>query len=509
MTKRLMNPLVLVLAGLAFSLMACTLSSSSGSKTVGSAQNASPIAAAATWTPFPTMTPFMTNTPANTATPQPTSTPTRTNSGSSGSPYTQPVVYYTVSLPAPYPACSVVPSGGYEVNIRQAPSTGSAIVGRLGAASWINVAQAVNGWYQVSYPGTPVHGGWISGSVVALTQPCTCGPSCIVPQPPPAQCTAVLLQSTTLYSGPGTSFPTMGQVTGGGTYAVLARSSAFWYKIAVPGYPLPGLTTVGWVPQTLVSLAASCHVLPVEDPPPPQQETCMLTTLQSSYLYTGPGTGYEQVTNIAAGQKMPVAARSSGGWYKVYLQTFAPSEGVWIDGSVVTLSGNCQALPVEDPPPPQAQCTATVIQAANLYEGPSPEYALLRQAAAGEVLPVDARSSDFWYRVNPEHHTTPPDFWINGAYVTLSASCHALSVIDPPPPPQDACTATALQEAQVYSGPSADSDPLATIPAGSQFKALQRSVNEWYRLDHPVSPQGAWVDGALIQVEGVCASLPQ
>jgi uncharacterized protein YgiM (DUF1202 family) len=588
--NRLDKRFALILIGLIWLLAACTMSAN-GDNTpqsdAGSVNHPAPLDIAATVTPLPTA--FKTLVPTITPPFQQSSTPARVAT-------TAPVVVvqqppatpvYTVSLPAPYPPCSVYPAGAYDVNIRQSASTNSAIVGRLKQASWVQVAGLYNGWYQVSYPGTPVHGGWISSSVAWLTQPCVCGPACVVPAPTPyptqsTVCTGTVLRTTSLFAGPSRDYAIVTQVAGADVFQVFTRSSNFWYKLNI-GAP----SLVGWIDGSLISLSSACRPLPIEDPPPPPQQGCSATTRQQatvyegpgiayreivqiaagatygavirssnnwykvgitspetgwidgaqltlagrcdtlpvqdppaqtclataytlSDVYTGPGPEYPWVTQIASGTALPVLALSNNRWFKLDLPTFAPGAGVWISETVVTLSGDCRNVPVENPPP--AGCTATTIQSVNIYDGPGSAYGVVGTSPAGTVHPVSARSSTYWYKVTPLHFTPPPDFWIEGSALELSANCHALNVEDPslpnPIPQPQTCVATAIQETQLYSGPGADTDLIATMLLGDSYVVVARSASNWLRFEYSSSPTGAWVDGGFVTLAGACDALP-
>jgi hypothetical protein len=73
-------------------------------------------------------------------------------------------------------ACAITPTSGEGVNIRQAPTKDSALLGGLLRGAWV-VASGVNQtgtWFQISAPGTPADGGWITRQNVALRRGCSC-----------------------------------------------------------------------------------------------------------------------------------------------------------------------------------------------------------------------------------------------------------------------------------------------------------------------------------------------
>jgi hypothetical protein len=76
-----------------------------------------------------------------------------------------------------FPAgCAITPNADPGVNIRSAPTRNSELLGGLLTGSWV-VASGVNEtgtWFQISAPGTPVDGGWITRQNVKLRTGCTC-----------------------------------------------------------------------------------------------------------------------------------------------------------------------------------------------------------------------------------------------------------------------------------------------------------------------------------------------
>ncbi len=83
---------------------------------------------------------------------------------------------YLIRQDGPPAACAITPTEGQGVNIRQSPTKDSALLGGLLRGAWV-VAQGINqagSWFQISAPGTPVDGGWITRQNVAIHRGCTC-----------------------------------------------------------------------------------------------------------------------------------------------------------------------------------------------------------------------------------------------------------------------------------------------------------------------------------------------
>jgi hypothetical protein len=225
-----------------------------------------------------------TQTPRPTSTPAPTATATRAapgNTGGTGSTGNNNAVY-SVRQPVPAPACGVI-ANSVAVNVRNGGGTNYSIVGVLPTNNWLRATRVdVNGWYQVSAPGTPVDFGWISGGFVTLQQPCACtGSACsatvVTPAQPPGRATATQppppgVCSLSSISG---DVPVLRQPNGGSevwgvlgndTYAVLAgRTANGWYAFDPAALQAPnvGVWRLRWVRSDAgVETHGDCSTLP-------------------------------------------------------------------------------------------------------------------------------------------------------------------------------------------------------------------------------------------------------
>ncbi len=290
-------------------------------------------------TPIVNVTPSVTVAASSTAAPTATITtaapaPTRTTASNSSS-------AYLVNLPAPFPACSVSPTGDYTVNIRASADTSAAVVGVLNQASWVKVDWHNNGWYRIDYPDTPVDNLWISDGPVTLNQPCICTPDCISNFTQPQNACFV-----TNSSGENAAiFNEPGLVTGefiarfpmGASMEVLAFSTGGWIKVR---FDVPN--SVGWVVGKGMTVGTvGCDQIPIEEVAPVR--ACQVTNISSEpvTIYTQPDGDY--FGRFPVNEHMYAVAKRGADWYKIYVAAF--SNYGWVRTTDTSTNGNCAALP--------------------------------------------------------------------------------------------------------------------------------------------------------------------
>jgi uncharacterized protein YgiM (DUF1202 family) len=297
-----------------------------------------------------------------TSTPQPTTTPMPTTRPIS-IPISAPKVF-VINQRAPYPVCSLVPSGSFDVNIRQSPSTSGAVIGTLPTGTWVSASQFVNGWYQISLSGTVVDGGWVSSTVTSLTPTCTCGPHCAglmaTVEGAPVCTLTIVSEIANIYSGPAHSFPVIGQARIWDQFTVAENTSGgWWYRVHYP----QGQSA--WFSYSDIMMGAGCRVspcapncpteIPQNTPPPPPELLCTVTINQQATLHVGPGPNYTILAQVAAGETFTVLGRSADyGWFNIAYPAILPGNG-WVERSMVTLALACppdlDSLPMFTPPP--------------------------------------------------------------------------------------------------------------------------------------------------------------
>jgi hypothetical protein len=249
-----------------------------------------------------------------------------------------------VNLSAPYPACSVVPAGDYTVNIRKNPNTNGDIVGTLNKAAWVKVASSTNGWYMIDYPGTPVHQMWVSGEAIRLTQPCSCGPTCVpqtsavgvaTPIPATGTCSAINRSSEPqpIYGRPDNTTPFIARMAPNTPFFVVSKTAG-WYAVYIQA-----LTSIGWVSDSTAVLQGACElILSDHIVPPPSTCTVTNTTGSTSGVFPRPDASAPLMARMPPNEPFTVISKSPG-WYAVFVAALT-SVG-WVQESAVTANGVC------------------------------------------------------------------------------------------------------------------------------------------------------------------------
>jgi hypothetical protein len=221
-------------------------------------------------------------------------------------------------------------------------------LGVLPANNWVLASRIEpGGWYQISYAGTVVHGGWISSTVANLEQPCSCGPNncSVVNQPPPVTFTPQptnTLPPENCYIMPlsaGDSVPVFYQpsVDSGmwdrlpsGGVLVAGRTNDGWYGLG----PLNGqaaavgIYTLRWVRSDakITLTGAACGMLKTIDVSYPPPSGCSVSPLnisnipiysQHSFDIAAVGTLSSGSSALAVGQTPPNYYGAPNGWYAI------------------------------------------------------------------------------------------------------------------------------------------------------------------------------------------------
>lgn len=309
------------------SAAACSLSMTPATAEPTATTIASVPTSTATVTASPTATLTNTPLPTNTSVPA-TSTP----------------VFRLVQAP-PVAVCGLMPTVD-AANIRSGAGMNFPIQGVLPAGSWVMARNvSAGGWYQISAPGTVVNGGWISGTVVGLQQPCVCGPNNCTPNfPPPTAQQPVLPQIGVVGlkpSGAGQCVITAGAwklavySAPMGLPPVIAELSAkaglptFEYnsgRYAVNFSTETQLYT-GWINANEVTLEGDCAPLI-----PPTVCSVQPSVGRVIDVYAEPSRDAKIISNLNERYHVPFLSFNADGWFSVNLGFIgsgwiAPNEG--------------------------------------------------------------------------------------------------------------------------------------------------------------------------------------
>ncbi len=251
-------------------------------------------------------------------------------------PNLDPNLFYAGN-PQPYPSdgCYVYTAGNFNVNIRSAQSETSERLGQLYANSWLPVDFFINGWFGVDLPNTPIDGAYISNGPVRLSATCICDEFSCQKSQLISTCEITTHSNNTktlIYTEPANWSTVVGELTHGTVYTATGTSTSGWYQ----------LYNGGWVPANYLKILSpdACRNAPKIPYSGPLLDCDLVnTTDEIATIRVEPdGEYYGRFRN---GLSLGIIKRE-GDWYQLYVPAFE-SAG-WVDGSAMTLSGNCDSF---------------------------------------------------------------------------------------------------------------------------------------------------------------------
>jgi uncharacterized protein YraI len=145
---------------------------------------------------------------------------------------------------------------------------------------------------------------------------------------------------------------------------------------------------------------------------------------------------------------------------------------------------------------PAFPATGTVLNNANLRDGPGTNFSRAGAAAAGQTVTVaECNSACDWYRLDNGN-------WIASFLVRLRTDARTPVAAEPTTRQATVNRATAANTANLRSGPGTNFTLVGQAVAGQELDISARNeAGDWYRLDN-----GAWIAGFL--VNGAPRDLP-
>ncbi|MFZ5648050.1 MAG: SH3 domain-containing protein [Bacillota bacterium] len=204
------------------------------------------------------------------------------------------------------------------VNLRAAPGTDSAIVGKAAKGERLEILSKQGDWYRVIKNGTD---SWVAGWLVEVSRepvaypygdggsgaPETSGAA------PTAEMTAARAEVTesgvNIRSGPGTGFRILGQAVAGSQYDVADKSGG-WYKIS-------GGSVSGWISDQFVKISTAAASRGAAERPSPVSGVAVVKGSEVN-IRSGPGTNYNVLSSANRGQRFLLVDKAND-WYKVKL----------------------------------------------------------------------------------------------------------------------------------------------------------------------------------------------
>lgn len=155
-------------------------------------------------------------------------------------------------------------------------------------------------------------------------------------------------------------------------------------------------------------------------------------------IYALPGIQYDLVDVLNPGERIEVFTGGENGWYQTIRIMEPRAITGWIDGSLVSLEGICNELPMPTPTPAgtitpvSQQClvsSASTSDGVDMYAGPGTTYQIINTIRPQVTAIVMAQSDNGWYQVSYTALSRTWIGWVNQAEVLQYFNCENLSVI--------------------------------------------------------------------------------
>lgn len=256
-----------------------------------------------------------------------------------------------------------------------------------------------------------------------------------------SQVIATAYGTVNVRSGPGISYPVIGQLTVDTVVEVTGRSDSEsnWLRINFNGRE-------GWVAYFTVNLEGNLSRLPIVAPATIAPSFPVLTATPTALVTTGdlppmvqlirrvnvrsgPGTDFERVGLLYPGDTAPIIGRTDD---SQWLQIEFENASGWVSVFVVGVSGGLDAVPVVDNdveitvvPASTPVATLTPVPVSlttrynsNLRAAPTISASILIIVPFETTLPIERRSADGrWLRVTYRGETG----WISRSLVTVDS----------------------------------------------------------------------------------------
>ncbi|MBI5667346.1 MAG: SH3 domain-containing protein [Chloroflexi bacterium] len=173
-------------------------------------------------------------------------------------------------------------------------------------------------------------------------------------------------------------------------------------------------------------LVTALDAAPELNPAAAQAEGVTAMAYGTVNVRSGPGTQYDIVGQLAAGDKVPVDGRNEDGDWLHIILTFG--QNGWVAAFAVLVEGNILELPVTSPAAEDngEDVTVTAYGVVNVRSGPGMNFPITAQLDAGDTLTVLGRSgtSNDWLYVSE----SDIEGWVAYFTVTLNGSADGLPI---------------------------------------------------------------------------------
>lgn len=263
---------------------------------------------------------------------------------------------------------------------------------------------------------------------------------------------------------------------------------------------------------TALALAAAVFAFPGQA----QGASIQVTAARSAYVRSGPGTQYDVVGELAAGDVAPATGRSgsASNWLRIDYN----GDAGWVAHYAVTLQGDPRLLSRAEPEQPAVSpgdadgVTVYAFRTVNVRSGPNIEAEVVTRLKPGDSLRATGRSDpgNNWLQLDLDGAPG----WVAYFTVTVAGNPDTLPIAvagqdSRPRPALDApVTVHAFRTVNVRSGPDTHFPMLGQLLVGDTAAVTGRSDpgNNWLRIDF--NGAEGWVAYFTVAVSGDPDTLP-
>ena len=247
----------------------------------------------------------------------------------------------------------------------------------------------------------------------------------------------------------------------------------------------------------------------------------LLTATVDTPIYKGPGTNYEIMARMAAGQTTLVTGISPDGlWWQIVVPDGGGTKG-WVSSQDVIVENGENVPIIDDGAEPTPEVTSSPGEGAiviaktnvNIRSGPSilnEIVGLLEEGKQADVLGITINRK-WWYIIIPE--TEDEKGWVFDELVTAE-NAENVPIVDEngneipgqiviPTPAPGSPSATALVNVNIRSGPGVTYELIGLFPQGSKAQVVGTNQDRtWFAINIPSANNGrGWVSANFIVTE--------
>lgn len=316
------------------------------------------------------------------------------------------------------------------LNLRQGPSTGSAIITTMPPGATVTVnGGAESSFYPVTYNGMSgyAHGDWLSiGGGSGSTPPVSGGGP---------TGTATVTSALNLRSGPSTGNSILTVMPAGASVSLTGESAGGFYGVVYNG--ISGYAHSDWIS---VGGSAPAPSNPGSGSAPVGDTVVGKATVTAYALNvrSGPSTGYGILGTVTSGQVIDIMGDPQGGFYPMR----AGGVSGWVSGDYIALGATQAPAPTQPAPSPAPSTpgsgsvpvgdtvvTTAVVTAGvlNMRSGPSTSYPVITGMSYGAQVNIMGDPQGGFYPVS--YYGTKG--WSSGDYLSIGAVAPAPPASDP------------------------------------------------------------------------------